>query len=115
MIGIDILEVERVKDLSLEAGRVFTQREIDYIHLKGDALETIAGIFCAKEAVLKALGTGIGNQTGLCHVEVDHTPLGQPTVVLYGKAKDLLLEKGKEIFLSITHSKNTAVAVAVIK
>ena len=115
MIGIDILEIERVKDLTLQPGRVFTQQEVNYIHEKKCKLVTLAGLFCAKEAVLKALGTGIGNQTGFMQVEIFHTALGQPTVTLYGKAKEILLSLGKEIFLSITHSATTAVAVAIIK
>ena len=116
MIGIDILEIERlhVPDKHFYQ-RVFLPSEISYIESKNHSAETVAGLFCCKEAILKALGCGIGNGANFHQVEIYHDELGQPQARVYEKCHELLLEKGKTIFVSITHSAKTAVAVAIIK
>jgi holo-[acyl-carrier protein] synthase len=117
MIGIDIIEIDRIKTVSSDAflSKVFSAAERQYIEAKNNAAETIAGLFCAKEAVLKALGSGIGDGCGFSQIEISHTASGQPTVTLRGKAAELLTTMGSAIFISISHNKTTAVAVAVVR
>lgn len=117
MIGIDILEIKRIKQLPKERfyARVFTPAEIDYIVSKKDADETVAGLFCCKEAVLKALGCGIGNGTNFKQVEITHNEQGQPQANVFGECLQILKTMGESVFVSVSHSGTTAVAVAVIK
>jgi phosphopantetheine--protein transferase-like protein len=117
MIGIDMLEIDRIKTVANEAflTKVFSASERQYIAGKNNAAETIAGLFCAKEAVLKALGSGIGDGCGFSQIEISHTASGQPAVTLRGKAAEVLTTMGSSIFVSISHNKTTAVAVAVVK
>lgn len=116
MIGIDIIEVSRIKKLMGEKfyNRVFTQEEMDYISYKKDAPQTVAGLFCAKEAVLKALGCGIGNGVSLKQVEITHDSCGKPAVNLQGKAQELADRLGGSLYISISHTRATAIAVAQV-
>ena len=110
-IGIDLCEVARMqqlldKDHSLR--RMFTEEEQTYIHSKGaSAAQTMAGMFAAKEAVLKALGTGL--TIAMTDIVIRHTGLGQPIVELRGKAADM----GGTVMISITHEGGMAAAFAV--
>ncbi len=110
-IGIDLCEIARMQRL-LDAGhslrRMFTEEEQAYIRSKGvSAAQTMAGMFAAKEAVLKALGTGMS--IAMTDIVITHTALGQPVVTLTGKAA----EYGGRILLSITHEGKMAAAFAV--
>lgn len=110
-IGIDLCEIARMQRL-LDEGhslrRMFTEEEEAYIRGKGaSAAQTMAGLFAAKEAVLKALGTGLA--IALTDVVITHTELGQPLAQLTGKAADL----GGSILLSITHEGNMAAGMAL--
>ncbi len=117
MIGIDIIEISRIENLMGEKfyDKVFTQEEISYISFKNYAPQTVAGLFCAKEAVLKALGCGIGNGVGLKQVEIAHDSFGKPLVNLQGKAQELAQKMGGLVHVSISHSSQTAVAIAQIQ
>ncbi|WP_068676135.1 holo-ACP synthase [Oceanobacillus sp. Castelsardo] len=112
-IGIDIIELERIqKSIKNErfVDRILTKKEKDlYLTLKNKKrrIEFVAGRFAAKEAVAKALGTGIG-KLSFQHIEVLPNELGAPIIEVQG------LEKEK-IFLSITHSKSYAVAQVVME
>lgn len=116
MIGIDIIEISRIKELMGEKfyNRVFTQEEVDYLASKNYAPQTAAGLFCAKEAVLKALGCGMGSGAGLKQVEITHDSLGKPTVNLQGRAQELAQQLGGHLYVSISHTSATAIAVAQI-
>lgn len=110
-IGIDLCEVARMQRL-LEAGhslrRMFTGEEEDYIRGKGaGAAQTAAGMFAAKEAVLKALGTGL--TIPMTDIVISHTGLNQPVATLTGQAA----EKGGHILISITHESGMAAGMAV--
>lgn len=110
-IGIDLCEIARMQRL-LEEGRslrrMFTEAEEAYIRAKGvSAAQTMAGIFAAKEAVLKALGTGLS--VPLTDIKISHTDLGQPVAELQGKAAAF----GGHILLSITHEAGMAAGMAV--
>ena len=88
--------------------RMFTEAEQTYIASKGQgAAQTMAGLFAAKEAVLKALGTGLS--IPMTDIVITHTPLGQPLVTLTGKAAEM----GGHVLLSITHEGGMAAAFAV--
>ena len=110
-IGLDLCEIARMQrwlenDYSLR--RLFTEDEQAYIRSKGvTAAQTMAGLFAAKEAILKALGTGLA--LPMTDIHISHTALGQPTVTLTGKAA----EKGGHILLSITHEAGMAAAMAI--
>ncbi len=99
-IGIDIVEIERVAGLITD--KVFSQNELAYIAKKNHALSTVAGLFAAKEAYFKALGTGIV-KSKLPEIEVGHWDSGQPYYV-----------NNPQAALSISHSNTTAVAVCII-
>ncbi|QRN83149.1 holo-ACP synthase [Chloroflexota bacterium] len=113
--GIDTIEIARLEQIrpAIRARfiqRVFTEKEIDQAQDRNDAL---SGIFAAKEAVSKALGTGIG----IVHwrdIEIIHLPSGQPTVQLHGKAVTIAELLGiKEWSVSISHDRTKAIAMAV--
>lgn len=111
-LGLDLCEIDRMRphleDRFLE--RNFTEGEADYIRSRGEqAAQSMAGIWAAKEAVMKALGTGIAFP--MREVEICHTELGQPTVALHGKAAETAL--GGSFLLSITHECGMAAAVAL--
>jgi len=110
-IGIDLCEISRMQEL-LDSGRslrrLFSEEEQAYIMSKGaTAAQTMAGLYAAKEAVLKALGTGMS--VAMTDIRITHTPLGQPQVTLTGKAAEM----GGRIHLSITHEGGMAAAFAV--
>ena len=109
-LGLDLCQVDRMRK-HLE-GRFMekhlTEREAAYVRSRGaQAAESLAGIWAAKEAALKALGTGIA--FSLQDVEVLHSPTGQPTIQLHGRAAAL----GGSFLVSITHDGGMAAAVAV--
>ena len=114
-IGIDIIEIERIshwlntdKD---KLGRLFTKRELEYFHTKNWAPETVAGMYCAKEAFFKALGTGI-IPSKMLELEILHDPHGSPFYKLSPRlVTDHRLSTAR-LQLSISHTK-TIVAVAV--
>jgi holo-[acyl-carrier protein] synthase len=114
--GLDLVEIERFRQLNPEIlkrfyQRVFTPAEIAYI---GSRFDHAAGIFSAKEAVVKALGCGIG-PVGWQEVEILHSDEGAPQVQLHGSAAELANKMGiQQCSLSISHTKDFANAVAVI-
>lgn len=115
-VGVDIIEIDRIKAaVSRErfCKRVFTEREYAYAVVRKNAAETYAGIFAAKEAVAKALGTGFG-VFGMLDIEILHDGHNAPSVSLYGQAATLAKEHGAYgIHISISHNKTMAVAQAV--
>jgi len=128
-IGNDIVDIERIKGLIDQFGdkflnRVFTAHEIEYAkqHKKPEA--TFAKRFCAKEAALKALGTGFANGISWTDIEVTNLSSGQPCVEFYGNAKDILAQKANELvqgnerirtFVSLSDTETLASATVVIE
>ncbi|WZL72178.1 holo-ACP synthase [Clostridiaceae bacterium 35-E11] len=116
-IGIDIIEIERITN-AIDKNekilqRIFTHRETDYFMKIGYSVNTIAGNFAAKEAVMKALGTGLRNFKWT-DIEIYRNDLGKPFVMLYNNAKDIATQKEiQEVLITISHSKNYAVAQAL--
>lgn len=113
--GIDTIEISRLSEIKPEIrqrfiSRVFTSKEIAQARDRNDVL---SGLFAAKEAVSKALGTGIG-RVAWRDIEIIHLISGQPTVHLHGHAKIVAEQIGLEDWsVSISHDRNKAVAMAV--
>lgn len=119
MIGIDIIEIERIKKAVEKNERflekIFTKKEIDYFSKKGFKAQTIAGNFCAKEAISKALGTGI-RDFSFKDIEILRDEFGKPIVNTYNNLNKLCIDYNVlEINVSISHSRYYAVANAFIK
>lgn len=118
-IGVDIIEIERVRravDKAAFRERVFTPAEIEYCEARGkSSAQSFAGRFAAKEAILKALGTGLRGGT-LKELEIVNNDLGCPMARLSGFFKELADEKGvSNIWISISHSTGNAVAQCVLE
>lgn len=117
-IGNDIIEIERIeKAISKESfkNKVYTQRELENIEKRGDRVETYAGIFSAKEAISKAIGTGV-REFSLTDLEILNDDLGKPYVVVSEKLDKIIKSKKEDyqIEISISHSKKYAIAVAMV-
>lgn len=118
-IGLDIVEVDRIakalRGSKSITERVFTPEEIRYCSQRKNKYQHFAGRFAAKEAALKALGTGW--QAGIRWRDVETTagPMGEPQLTLYGKAAAIFKEsKARRSLLTITHATDYAVACVVI-
>ena len=115
--GIDIVQISRIEEMARRhegsLGRFFTEAELAYCSArKRQAYASMAGIFAAKEAFFKALGTGFrrGKWTD---VEVGHTELGAPVLVLHGYYAKIVAGQGARPALSISHDGDYAVAQVV--
>lgn len=117
-IGTDIIEIDRVENAVLKGGekflkRIFTTGEINYCSTRKNPYPCYAARFAAKEAVLKALGTGLTG-CGWTDIEVYSLPGGAPGVRLTGRAAKLAGMQGvTEVLLSISHDRGRALAFAV--
>ena len=117
-IGNDIIEIERIEKAISKEGfknKVYTQRELENIRKRGNRTETYAGIFSAKEAISKAIGTGV-REFSLIDLEILNDDLGKPYVVVSEKLDKILRNKKEnyQIEISISHSKKYATAIAII-
>ncbi len=117
-IGVDLVEIDRIGELIERyqdkfVNRVFTEAEISYCRIKRDNYESFAGRFASKEAVLKATGLGLRDGMTWHDIEILNDPMGRPLVTLHGKLADLLA--GKNVHLSISHSKRASVAMVVVE
>lgn len=118
-IGVDMLEIARmervIKRRPSFLRRVFTEEERAYCESCAHPAEHYAARFAAREAVLKALGTGFSDGIGLKDVSVANDEFGRPMAVLSGRAAEIAEEKGvQEVALSLSHTHEVAVANAVL-
>lgn len=120
-LGIDLCSIERIRRV-LEKGdgflrRYFTPEEQAYIARRGQTgPESAAAMFAAKEAFLKAVGTGIGGGIPLTDVSVTHGESGQPGYVLGEKAAACMAKLGAgQAWLSLSHEAGVAAAVCVLE
>ena len=121
-IGTDIIEVKRVKSaLEKYPGfktRVYTKHEITFCEDKKNKTAryiSYAQRFAAKEAVAKALGTGIGKTIFFRDIEVLNMPSGQPIIKLSAKAQKMLIQKGLfDLTISLSGIKDYAVAFVIV-
>lgn len=118
-IGIDFTEIQRMEEgLAQEAflRRVFTPAELASVQQYRNKAEHLAGKFAAKEAFMKALGAGIGQEVWFTQIEVLNEGTGKPYVEVRGEAAQLLETSGSNhIHVSISHSGGLAVAVVVLE
>ena len=122
-IGVDIIEIERVRQAIQNnknfLSKLFTEREIDYFISRNMNSEVIAGNFAAKEAVSKALGTGIRGFS-FKDIEIIRNELGKPEVILHNGA-NLIGNKlvgnnnSLRVHLSISHNNSSAIAYSVLE
>lgn len=118
-IGTDIIECLRIAQMIERHGelfiqRVYTEHEIAYCSTKKAATQHYAGRWAAKEAVLKALGTGWVRGISWRDVEVRHRPGGAPIVALRGGAREVFERSGiAEMHVSISHCRSYAIAYAI--
>ena len=118
-IGIDAVEVERLEEVvggdARRQASLFTPRELAYCQGRRRANEHLAARFAAKEAVLKAFGTGISQRMRWTDVEVVNEQSGRPTVVLDGAVRSFAERNGlRELEVSLTHTRKLAFAQAVV-
>src|SRR3954453_1444945 len=118
-IGTDIIECPRIGRMIEQHGelflrRVYTEREIRYCQSRKHAIEHFAGRWAAKEAILKALGTGWSRGIPWTDIEVRNGLDGQPRVLVCGGAKEAPLRRGiGDILVSISHCRTYATAYAL--
>lgn len=118
-VGVDIIEIIRIKE-AIERNpkfieRIFTEKEIKYFEQINYRYESIAGRFAAKEAIVKALGTGFRNMK-IKDIEVTNNEIGKPLVKLMGGALEIVKEhKNVKIHLSISHNRDNAIAYSLIE
>ena len=117
-IGNDIIEIERIEKAISKEGfknKIYTQRELENIEKRGNRTETYAGIFSAKEAISKAIGTGV-REFSLTDLEILNDDLGKPYVVVSEKLDKIIKSKKEDyqIEISISHSRKYATAMAII-
>ena len=110
--GIDIIEIGRIKDIldekaELFLNRIFTQQEQDYCLQYRESAQHFAGRFAAKEAIAKAIGTGIGKQLNWKDIEILPEASGRPIAFIH--SMDM---KNYRMHISISHCKSHACAVA---
>ncbi len=117
--GIDIIEVERIKKVFSThesfIRRVYTEDEVKYCQSKKNCFQHYAARFASKEAVLKAFGTGLRDRMKWTDIETLNEESGRPYVNLYGRARELAMEKNiGEITISLSHCNDYAVAHALL-
>jgi holo-[acyl-carrier protein] synthase len=119
--GIDICEVARVRQAIDRFGqrflkRVFTDAERAYCESKRNRIERYAARFAAKEAAMKAIGTGLRRGVNWQDFEVSREAGGRPTITIRGKAAEFAQKLGtKRAALSITHTKHQAMAQVILE
>ena len=118
--GIDIIEVSRIKNvMERDIGfreKIFTPGEIEYCETKKNKYQHYAARFSAKEAFLKAIGTGWRFGLRFADIDVYHDSFGKPLIRLTGKAEELALRDGiSKVHLSLSHLKEIATAVVVLE
>ena len=119
-IGTDIIEVNRMSErLKKEHGfisSIFTPLEIEYCEKFKFKAQNYAARFAAKEAFLKAIGTGWRNGLSFNQIEITNNHLGKPEINVTGKAREIIDEmKIKNIHVSLTHSDEYSVATVIIE
>ncbi len=114
-LGTDIVEIDRIEKAMNKTEKfmekVFSPVEIEYCQKKTNKYESFAGRFCAKEAIAKAMGTGVRNFE-LTDISIINDSLGKPYGVFYGNLEEYF--RDKDIMLTISHCKAYATATAII-
>lgn len=115
-VGTDIIEISRIEK-NLEnrkfIERIYSREEIEYFSQRGFKAESLAGNFCAKEAFMKCLGTGMFD-IPFNEIAILRNENGKPYISLSGKAKELLDKSGMQVDVSISHCREYATAVCIL-
>lgn len=120
-LGVDIAEVSRMRDAIERHGerflkRVFTALEIAYCQRHKNSYERFAARFAAKEAAMKALGTGWRRGVTWQDFEISNGPSGKPQLTLSGKAKEICAALGgRNVAVSLTHTPEYALAQVIVE
>lgn len=120
-VGIDIVEVERIRSSHQRFGERFLARilrpsEITYCLSHRDPAPHLAARFAAKEAVSKAFGTGIGRHLAWQDMEVRRKESGEPYLILHDQGMELMRSRGAgRVHISLSHTVGHAAAVAVLE
>jgi holo-[acyl-carrier protein] synthase len=120
-VGTDLVEVHRIQESIDRFGdrflrRIYTDREQAYCASKANAAERLAGRFAAKEAGMKAIGTGWRRGVTWRDFEVANEPSGRPTLRLYGVAEKIARDLGVgRISLSLTHTAQEGFAIVILE
>lgn len=119
--GIDITEVPRIAEAIERHGerflrRIYTENEISYCDSKANRIERYAARFAAKEAAMKALGTGWNHGVRWRDVEVCRQPGGRPTMAFHGRAAEFFTKLGAvHSALSLSHTAEQAIAQVILE
>lgn len=119
--GVDLAEVRRIRESIERHGqryleRLFTPGEIAFAESKANKYERYAARFAAKEAAMKAIGTGWDEGVGWHDFEVVNLPSGRPTLEVHGKAAEIVKSMGvQRIHLSLTHTAEHGMAFVVLE
>ncbi|MCQ2599583.1 MAG: holo-ACP synthase [Alphaproteobacteria bacterium] len=120
-IGIDLVECGRFLDWSaFKKQRIFTKKELEYADMdNANAEKHLANFWAAREAALKALGTGFGDEISFSDISVIHDDAGRPELLITGGAKAVLKELSGgakvHVHLSITDQADYSAAIVVIE
>ncbi|MBK5273775.1 MAG: holo-[acyl-carrier-protein] synthase [Desulfuromonadales bacterium] len=120
-IGTDIVAIKRFQRFVDENNtpllqRIFSEQERAYCSARKNCAASYSARFAAKEAFLKALGTGLRDGISWHDIEVTNNSLGKPELILSGKAIELFLAQGlSTVFLSLAHDGGSAIAVVVLE
>jgi len=117
-IGVDICEINRLEKIIIKyqnrfIEKVFTPIEISYCSKKVDKFPSFAARFAAKEAVFKALGTGLRMGINWKDIEVNNDSLGRPYLRFYGKTNEMIGDR--KALLSLSHTDHNAIAFVIIE
>ena len=119
--GVDLAEVDRIREAVGRYGRrfverIFTPAEIAYVERKANRYERYAARFAAKEAGMKAIGTGWKQGVRWRDFEVANLPSGKPTLRLYGRAAQIAARLGvRSVSLSLTHTAQSGLAHVILE
>jgi len=119
--GIDIVHIERIENMmarwgNLFLGRLFTEKEIVWCQQRTRPPECFATRFAAKEAFLKAIGSGLRNGIQWKDIEVENDSFGKPLFSFHRKAKEILgTQRIKKALLTLSHERPFAVAHVILE
>lgn len=120
-LGMDVVEVARIREIHQRhperfVQRVLTEAEQAYVLRHRDPSERLSGRWAAKEAAMKALGTGLSQGMRWRDVEILPDAFGKPCLFLHGKAKERAETLGAKIsHVTITHCQNLAIAQVILE
>ena len=120
MVGIDIIDIERVDKSEEFLKKIANEKEIEYVQksfCESLRHQRTGALFCVKEAVMKALEMGKNSGVVLKDIELSHEESGKPIVILHGKALEKYQENfaDKKIEISLSHTPVMAIAIAILQ